>query len=341
MTKLLAFAVAVGCLVAGPARAFTYTQPLFAFPDMTPFGTVRLEAVDVSQGVPAGGGDGESGNYNRNGVLYTATSTGEVYVGFGNELTIRDVSPSNPVITIKNNGRVGIGTTDPHSLLSVGVSEQYTGAAVSGSGYYGLYGVGSEYGAYALGYLRGVSAQGVTVGVSATGETGVYGEGPGWHVNPSGSGYAMSGYGVYGRAYGYTYVSGNMTRRGTGWGIYCAVGGGGKCGGNRDWYPPSDIRLKENISTITDALYKVTNLRGVTFDWKEGGSRDMSFIAQEVLPYVPEVVSYDEERDEYSMRTSQLTAFLVEAVKELKEETDKEVEELRSVLCDVKPESCE
>ena len=177
--------------------------------------------------------------------------------------------------------------------------------------------------------------------LEATGETGVYGEGPGWHVNPSGSGYAMSGYGVYGRAYGYTYVSGNMTKKADGWGIRCAVGGSGKCGGNRDWYPPSDIRLKENISTITDALYKVTNLRGVTFDWKEGGSRDMSFIAQEVLPYVPEVVSYDEERDEYSMRTSQLTAFLVEAVKELKEETDKEVEELRSVLCDVKPESCE
>ncbi len=352
ITKFLAFAIATGCFVAGPVYAFTYTQPLFAFPDTVPFGAVQLEAVDVSQGVPASGGDGGSGNYSRDGVLYTATSTGEVYIGFKNELTIRDVSPSNPVLTIRNYnvsvydgaglrtiryGRIGIGTTNPLSPLSVG-TDASTGAAVSGKGYYGLYGVGSEYGAYALGYSRGVSAQGVTEGVRVTGETGVYGEGPGWNAQ---YGYVMSGYGVYGRAYGYTYVSGNTTKKADGWGVYCLVGGGGKCGGNHAWSSPSDIRLKKNIETITDALDTVTNLRGVTFDWKEGGSRDMGFIAQEALPYVPEVVSYDEERDEYSMKTSQLTAFLVEAVKELKEETDEEVEELRSALCDIKPESCE
>jgi hypothetical protein len=49
----------------------------------------------------------------------------------------------------------------------------------------------------------------------------------------------------------------------------------------------SDERLKENITTIPNALDKVSQLRGVTFDWKErddeGNVRSsMGFIAQEV-----------------------------------------------------------
>ena len=31
----------------------------------------------------------------------------------------------------------------------------------------------------------------------------------------------------------------------------------------------SDKRLKENVETIPNALDKVSNLRGVTFDWKD------------------------------------------------------------------------
>ena len=84
----------------------------------------------------------------------------------------------------------------------------------------------------------------------------------------------------------------------------------------------SDVRLKKNIETIESPLDKVLKLRGVTFDWdltkaknrKEGTK--MGLIAQEVVEVVPEVVTYAEDVDEYSVEYGNLTALLIEAVKE-------------------------
>jgi hypothetical protein len=88
----------------------------------------------------------------------------------------------------------------------------------------------------------------------------------------------------------------------------------------------SDRRRKENIQTIENALDKVLQLRGVTYtrklaEWED--ERDNSFlstqmglIAQEVEPIVPEVVTYDEEDDEYGLDYPKMVGLLVEGIKD-------------------------
>jgi hypothetical protein len=101
----------------------------------------------------------------------------------------------------------------------------------------------------------------------------------------------------------------------------------GTAGGTTVWYNDSDERLKKNIRTVDGALDKVMRLRGVTYEWKDTEKhekgRKMGFIAQEAVGIIPEVVDRNEENDHYSMQYSSITALLVEAVKELKDEISK------------------
>ena len=61
-------------------------------------------------------------------------------------------------------------------------------------------------------------------------------------------------------------------------------------------YNASDIRLKQNISTISEGLTSVLALNPVKFNWiddfvpTENGKDMLGFIAQEVLEVVPEAV---------------------------------------------------
>jgi hypothetical protein len=80
----------------------------------------------------------------------------------------------------------------------------------------------------------------------------------------------------------------------------------------------SDARAKENVVTLDHALNKVTNLRGVYYTRKddEQKKRNVGVIAQEVLDVVPELVSYSEQSDEYAVKYQNITALLIEAIKE-------------------------
>jgi hypothetical protein len=85
----------------------------------------------------------------------------------------------------------------------------------------------------------------------------------------------------------------------------------------------SDERKKTNITPIKNALSKVLDLRGVTYnklklDKTAEERTDMGVIAQEIEKVVPEVVHYAEDVDEYSVSYGNITALLIEAVKELK-----------------------
>ncbi|MGB0864604.1 MAG: tail fiber domain-containing protein, partial [Saprospiraceae bacterium] len=89
----------------------------------------------------------------------------------------------------------------------------------------------------------------------------------------------------------------------------------GSIGATSAFNNDSDRRLKENIQTIPNALDKVLQMRGVTYQWKDGretGDR-MGFIAQEVEPILPQVV--DNKNDHYTMQYAPITAVLIEAVK--------------------------
>ena len=95
----------------------------------------------------------------------------------------------------------------------------------------------------------------------------------------------------------------------------------------------SDARKKTNIETIKSALNKILNLRGVTYnkinlDKTVNDKTEIGVIAQEVEKVVPEVVTYAEDVDEYGVSYGNLTALLIEAVKELKIELNELKESL-------------
>jgi hypothetical protein len=85
----------------------------------------------------------------------------------------------------------------------------------------------------------------------------------------------------------------------------------------------SDIKLKENIHTVQNALDVVDNLRGVSFDWKESGRSSYGVIAQELEEVLPELVGDGETK---SVNYNGIIGVLIEAIKELK----KEVRDLKS-----------
>ena len=84
----------------------------------------------------------------------------------------------------------------------------------------------------------------------------------------------------------------------------------------------SDEKLKDNVKTIENALDKVTQMRGVTYNYKSelnDGQRGTGVIAQEMQQVMPEVV---EEGEYLSVAYGNLVGVLIEAVKELKEQLD-------------------
>ena len=83
----------------------------------------------------------------------------------------------------------------------------------------------------------------------------------------------------------------------------------------------SDERLKKNIETITDALHKVTGLRGVEYDHKNTGDHCLGLIAQEVESILPDVV-YEDATGVKSVAYQNIVALLIEAVKDQQRQID-------------------
>lgn len=89
----------------------------------------------------------------------------------------------------------------------------------------------------------------------------------------------------------------------------------------------SDERLKEDVQTLDGALDKVKAMRGVSYTKKEDGSKSVGVIAQEMLEVLPELVRKDKD-DMYSVAYGNITAVLIEAMKE----QQKQIEELKAQL---------
>ena len=88
------------------------------------------------------------------------------------------------------------------------------------------------------------------------------------------------------------------------------------------FYYNSDATLKENIQTIPNALASILKLHGVSFDWKEDGTKGLGVVAQEVEQVYPELVATDEKTGRKSVQYGNLVGPLIEAVKELKADND-------------------
>jgi len=85
---------------------------------------------------------------------------------------------------------------------------------------------------------------------------------------------------------------------------------------------PSDSTLKENIEPINNVLIKVKQINPVYFNFKNdkmmNTKRQIGFIAQNVQPYFPELIT-TRSNGKLSMDYSKMTAVLLQAIKEQQE----------------------
>ena len=92
------------------------------------------------------------------------------------------------------------------------------------------------------------------------------------------------------------------------------------------WTNASDARFKENVAESTYGLNTVLNLKPKSYNMIGDDKPQIGFIAQDVLPVVPEIVESvtnsitGEER--YNLSYGQLTAVLVKAIQELSAKID-------------------
>ena len=114
------------------------------------------------------------------------------------------------------------------------------------------------------------------------------------------------------------------------------------CSGNVTSFYSSDVRLKENLIKITDALDIVTSLNGYYWKWNDKvdestkSSPGTGLVAQEVQKVFPEVIR--ERQDGFlAIDYQKMIGLLVEAIKDLKNITEvqsKEIEMLKKFIDD-------
>lgn len=251
---------------------------------------------------------------------------------------------SNTRITIQSNGYVGMGTSTPSYHLHV------TGNR-SGD-YLAYFQNSSDQGAGIVGYSA--NPYNAIGGVSEySNGLGIYGA----NLEAAGMGVGVKGYSRSGDGVGVMGVVDTTAGSQLGYGGYF-LGGVGYCNG---LYNLSDGRAKKNIETLSGALDKVMQLRGVSYQYntatygKYVGNDNRTytgFVAQEVEKVVPEAVAEkyligiggNVENGSVNMSTTDrtmvkvvdyvsLVPVLVEAIKEQQqkiEQLQKKVEELEA-----------
>lgn len=93
----------------------------------------------------------------------------------------------------------------------------------------------------------------------------------------------------------------------------------------------SDESLKSNIATLTSADDILSSLRGVSFDWKNTGRKDVWFIAQEVEKILPELVHVNTVTGLKSVEYGNIVPILVEGYKAERERSEKLEERIRQL----------
>lgn len=97
----------------------------------------------------------------------------------------------------------------------------------------------------------------------------------------------------------------------------------------------SDARLKENVIIIDDALNKLLEMRGVYFNYLNSPTtREIGFIAQEVESIFPELVSTAGDGMK-SLKYQNVTAILVEAIKELQDKYNRLLDDYNVLCCKI------
>lgn len=256
-------------------------------------------------------------------------------------------SPSDNTLTLNTssiermciyNGNVGIGCFYPSYKLSIGsnttgihnpsvnslsfVTDDVERMRISSTGNIGI---GTDAPAELI-HLRNNSGDaGIRIQSSNVSDIGFY----------SSSGYvAAIGINVS-QGHLYLYNGGNVSVKNGRLGIgnidpgqkLDITGGNGRVESGYSWLTNSDIRYKQNITTLDNSLEKILNIRGVRYDLKndkqikKGNGKHIGFIAQELEKEFPEFV-VTEENGYKSVSYDKMTAVLVEAMKEQQTQID-------------------
>ena len=98
----------------------------------------------------------------------------------------------------------------------------------------------------------------------------------------------------------------------------------------------SDERLKDNIRTIEEPIYKLRQLKGVEYEWNDkqdtypSGSLDSGIIAQDVQKVLPQLVK--EKGDGYlGVRHDRLVGLLIEAIKDQQDQIDEMKDQIKEL----------
>lgn len=138
----------------------------------------------------------------------------------------------------------------------------------------------------------------------------------------------------FGNLYGLAYKHTNNTTGGTMASghqmVWCQNGTPKSAVGTNIWtsgtlIESSDSRLKTDVHKIEDALNKVQQLNGYTFNKVNHEKRMTGVIAQEVLAVLPEAVNGEgtgEDDDYYSVSYGNMVGLLIEAIKEQQTQID-------------------
>ncbi|MGA1823806.1 MAG: tail fiber domain-containing protein [bacterium] len=228
--------------------------------------------------------------FNLNGDTITSWPSGSGS-GDGYSLDAADGSPED-VIYVNDEGYVGIGTTNPQKQLDIENASVRFGHPLGNHLDFDGYSIQSIDIAFPFALLLNPDGGNVGIGTTSPNYT--------LHVN----------------------------------------GSAGKPGGG-SWTDSSDERLKKNVQNLTGALDKISQLQGVTFEWinpEEHGDQSSvqaGLIAQDVEEVFPDWVSEtepigkDKELVEEGEKVKSLqfphgfNAYLIEAIKELKDENEK------------------
>ena len=111
----------------------------------------------------------------------------------------------------------------------------------------------------------------------------------------------------------------------------CRIENNGTVYSSGNFNSASDIRLKTNIKTLSNSLEKVLQMRGVEYDRIDlGGEHQIGLIAQEVEKVIPELV-FGEGEDIRGVSYGNITALLIEAIKEQQEQINNLKQEIQNL----------
>ena len=258
------------------------------------------------------------------GVSYSEASGGFYYIGATNSATpdmVFSQVGGSERMRITNAGNVGIGTTNATTRLFVSggtIQTSFTqGTALPEAGQAYFYNPTNS------------ASQDASCAVRIAGSSARYA-----YFSYDVSGVAGYSHGILGSSQNLVFrASWDMSA-----GTIFTMDRTGNFTAAADITAYSDKRIKTDIKLIEDALNKVSKIGGYTFtrtDEVSKGQRQAGVLAQEVLEVLPEVVRINEETGYYTVSYGNITALLIEALKEerqKREALEERLERLEKLL---------